>query len=142
MSDDDSIPMPRDQHGWAKDFVDRGAWVMHLPSRTIGKVARFYDGEGQLYVSPTNSAPVKAPVIEMERGNSFVAEAGAFIELNEREQDFFNRASAVVQKLISDFAMLSTATQVPPKTAMMLLSTILRTQADELDRARTRPSRG
>lgn len=139
MSDDEKrIPEPRDGLGWAKDFVDRQATVMHLPTGTIGRVQKLFDGQGQLYVSPVNQTPVKSPVLELDSGSSFVAEPGQFIEFNDREKDFLKRSWAVVRKLSQDFAVLSTATAVTPKTAMMILASIFRQHADELDRARKR----
>lgn len=139
MSDDEkTIPEPRDPLQWAKDLVDRKATVMHLPTGRIGRVERLYDGQGQLYVSPSNNMPVKSPVLELEGGNSFVAAPGQFTEFSDREQDYVKRASAVLRKLAQDFAMLSSATQVPPKTAMMILASLFRMHADDLDTTRQR----
>lgn len=123
-----------DSLAWAKDLVDRRAWVVHLETGSIGQVERLYDGAGEVYVSPVNQAPVRAPVIVMEGGASHVADPSLFVELGVAEIDFAKASLVALSDLVIDRARDSG--ELKRSTAMYLLSLAMKSQARLLDRAR------
>jgi hypothetical protein len=136
MSDDAaSIPEPTDKLAWAKQLVEKHAWVMHVQSRTVGRVAELYDGEGKLWQPPESDRPVKAPVLKFEQGHTFLArDPGAFIEFTGREASFFQDAQASLAGALSELAQLGAAKGVIGQTGILLLTSALRQQLRELER--------
>jgi hypothetical protein len=124
----------KDDLKWAQDFVDRGALVMHIETRTVGKVVELFDGEGKKYTPPGQDRATLAPVIGMENGNTFVAKPGNFIELGNAERLFFAEAQAKLADCLADIAMTGGKIGVMAQTGALMLATVLRAQLRELER--------
>jgi|SRR6266850_185091 len=120
---------------WAKKLVDEGAFVFHMPTKSIGRVAKLFDGRGEQYVSTLTQQPTQGPVIEMANGASFVAKPGEFMRLEEREAEFYVRAVDLVGGLSLELGRLAVAHRVRPTTCAVLLAAALRAQVAELERA-------
>jgi hypothetical protein len=119
---------------WAKALVDEGAFVMHVETRTVGKVVELYDGEGKLYVSPTNDKPVRAPVLKLDRGHAFVARRGAFIVLEAKEAVFFLDAQRRLAGCLAAIAARGGELGVMAQAGGLVVAAVLRSQLLEVER--------
>lgn len=132
--DDNVWKIVRPTEAWALPLV--GKTVLHVPTRTIGLVATFFDGEARQFVSKINGQPVPAPVLLLEDGNAFTARVEEdFAPLERHEAEYF----AAVQ---SSLALVTTALVqeaqkrgiTEPKTVALLLASAMKTQAAAIER--------
>jgi hypothetical protein len=121
--------------GWAQTLVDDHAVVMHVETRTVGRVEELYDGQGKLYTPPGEGArPVKHPVLKLDRGHTFVAKAGSFVRFEPREASYFQDVQAAIAGTLGEVAQLGAAKGVQGPTAFLLMAAALRQQLRELER--------
>jgi hypothetical protein len=78
---------------WAKDLTTRGAYVLHTPSRTIGKVLAFYEP----------SEERQGAVLQIAPGHTFFARRENFVELSNLEMAYYESVQAVLHDAL--FAM-------------------------------------
>jgi hypothetical protein len=123
-----------DDLGWAKDFVSRNAWVLHVESRVVGKVVALYDGEGKKWVGQIDPRPVQEPVLKLEQGHTFIAKAGSFIELAEKEAQFVSEAQAGLSAIVGAAAQRAGALGVVPQACALLLAAAFAQQLREIER--------
>jgi len=116
---------------WARDLAAGSAAVLHLPTRTVHRVARLHESG---YVSSVNGQPVDGPVLEFASGASAVAKRGAFARLSGRDAAFYAGFQRSLGELIVEAAKMAASIGVGAKTGVQLLSAALREQAAELEK--------
>jgi hypothetical protein len=119
---------------WVKGLVDRGSYVLHVESRTVGKAVELYDGEGKLYVSPGNHKPVRAPVLRLDHGHSFVARRGAFIEFSAKEAVLFVESQQKLAACLASIAARGGELGVMAQAGALVVAAVLRAQLGEVER--------
>ena len=131
---------PESKYQWAEDLGEQKAWVLHTPSRAVSRVKAFYDGVARVMVSEINRLPVKGPVVELEDGNTFVAEQRCFVAMEPREVDYYQAAQKTVGLAAKAAAENAAARGIPKTTALMLLGVALRATARVTDVVSAAPS--
>jgi hypothetical protein len=114
------------EQGWASELVGKQAVVLHVPTKTVGTCARYYDGDDDVFTSPVNGEQVPSPVISLGEGHSFLAsEEAAFIELSEAEVAYHRAAQAQLGGTVRMLAALAANGGVSPQAASILLISAL-----------------
>jgi hypothetical protein len=119
---------------WATKLETERAWVMHVPTHTIGRVAKFY--EPFTFISPVNRRAVERAVIELEDGNNFIAVEESFIPLTSNEAGFFMFAQDQLRELLTGWVQRAAMVGIQYETLGILISASLRTQLTALVQAR------
>jgi hypothetical protein len=128
-----------DEYDWAKRLVDTHAYVIHLPTRTVGQIKDVYGPSGDRYVSPINNLPVNDPVLAFEDGHTFVAVKGDFLRIGESDAKFFlathdavNRCAEATFEVAKRLGVLDGMARILVAIALRLVaSTIERTKKSE-----------
>jgi hypothetical protein len=115
-----------------KDLV--GKVVYDVERNLCGRVKAFYaPGE---YVSSHNGAPVDAPVLEFEGGESFVAKPEAlkrWTVIEDSRHDAFQRdVVAAVGQIIKALCQAAHGFDMPPKLAFLMVGRAFQTQGGVL----------
>lgn len=120
---------------WAAELA--GGWVLHVPTRVIGKVKRYYDGTISRYVSSVNQKEVPDPVLEFADGNALLAADARreeFVALTQDEGDYYEELGKTLAVAAREMVVLGAKQGVSPATINVLLISALRRQADLLQR--------
>lgn len=119
---------------WARELVEKGAWVMHLATRTVGQAKKlFVVGE---YVSTVTGQPTLSDVLELSQGGAFVAKKEEFAQLTEQEVAFYEDLQAGLADAVLKLGAMGVQKGVRPQTAALLVGSALKVQAQELERRR------
>lgn len=114
---------------WARDLLKDRAWVLHMPTRTVGQVVQHYTAD-KPFTSLVNGKPVLTGVLELHQGHTFVAsDPDDYLRLTEAELKYFEAAEKGLKHLVTELAKLGAATRVPHKHAVELICSALETQA-------------
>jgi hypothetical protein len=141
----------REEHGerlrtttyaWAQELADGQRWVLHTPSRSVARVKSFYDGVDRVIVSKVNDRPVQGPVLELEDGNTFMAELRAFVSLTEPEVRFFMSTQKTVGMAAKVCAEQAAGAGMAKETALLLIGVALRATARVTDVVQAQPTKG
>lgn len=116
---------------WAQSAM--GQLMLHVGTRTVVRLTKFYDGENDVYTSPINNLPVKGPVVEAFTGSTFVANPDLFIRLTEKEGEFYAGTEASLANFLREIAKAAGEMGVRPATMSALVIVALRTQASKLE---------
>ena len=133
---DDATQAPID---WARKLVQEQAWVMHIKTGTVGRVARFFDGEGHVYeprVEAAESFDARPALIEFDEGGSFEAEADQFMKLSASEQRFYAAAVEGIRNFTHELARFAVSAGIGKLLFENLVSAAYRGQLGALERAR------
>lgn len=118
---------------WARLVHDK-AFILHIPTQTIGMVAHYWDGVATFYRTPGTGAEVKGPVVGLESGHSFVAaKEENFIILAPHEAAFYAGCQRVLAEGLKALVKLGAENEVMPATINVLIIGALRTQAMVLE---------
>src|SRR5208282_4206735 len=88
---------------WGLELELEKAWVFHVPTRTIGRVSKFYSLGDAL--DPLGH-PVKSPVIALEQGHTFVAHPQNFTLLSEADAKFYGGTQQVLREAMKQLVMM------------------------------------
>lgn len=113
---------------WGRELAQGRPYLLHVPTRVIGRVAKFYDGENERAVSSNNDRPVEGPVIEIEPGHRLVANPEHFIELDENEVRFFVGVQASLNAALSELVRVGAGLGVKLPTITVILIGALQAQ--------------
>lgn len=119
---------------WAGELLKENKYAMHIPSRVIGKVVGIFDGVTEKYVSPITNAETKGPVIQFERGHTFVAHKEQFQVLGPREVAFFQAVQSAMASTLKECAVLGAKIGTQGQTGFVLLASALREQLVQIER--------
>jgi hypothetical protein len=133
----DTTPAPID---WARKLVAEQAWVMHIRTGTVGRVARFFDGEGHVYEPKVDAAESSfssgMALIELDQGDSFDATADQFMRLSEAEQRFYAAAVEGVRNFTHELARFAVSAGIGKMLFENLVGAAYRGQLGALERER------
>jgi hypothetical protein len=113
-------------------LVEHTPFLLHIPTQTIGKMNRFWDGEKNVHIS-AHGQPVKGRVIGFENGHTFVAKDENFIVLAEHEAKFYVGCVNVLTEGLKALVRMGAEHEVAPATINVLIVGALRTQATVLE---------
>ena len=128
--------MGSEVNAWGEQMVKEEAWLMHLPTLTIGRVVEFFDGVDHIFQgSSPDSVPLHCEVVKFSTGHTFVAKKpdAAFLRLEAREVAFVQQTQPNLGTFVSDAAMYAQNAKIPARTFAMLMVAILRTYATALE---------
>jgi hypothetical protein len=127
-------------HKWARELAATSAWVLHTPTRVVGEVDKFFDGEAEQYISTLDERPVPGPVLRLKSGHAFNAlDQAHFVPLSEQERIYYSAAQKAMTGFLVELAKLAAGLQMPITTAHVLMLSILETQLDVLRASAPRP---
>lgn len=130
---------------WAKiraQLAQDGATVMHIPTRVIGKVEKFYDGDADKWQDP-NGVYLVTPVLKLTNGHAFSAiDQKDFLPLTEMQAGYYHAATEDMAVMVAKLAMIAAQAKMPMEETTVLLSSMLREQARALDLAARRSVKG
>jgi hypothetical protein len=126
--------MENEDLDWAKALADERAWVLHLETRTVGRVEALYDGEGNRYTPPGQARALRDAVLKLEGGHTFLAKPGSFARFEAAEAQLYVAAVEAVREAVAGMARLGTASGVKQTTGLLLIAAALRAQLRELER--------
>lgn len=87
------------------------------------------------YVSPVNELPVDAPVLELDTGDSFIANAGEegrFVELDNDEHDFLVHTARTLSQAVLSISARAAA-KLPRELALRMMANELRSIASTVE---------
>jgi hypothetical protein len=113
---------------WAKNLADEQAWVLHTESGLVVRIAKFYDGKDECYVSPVNGSKVTAPVLEMHNKHALMAKPENFVQLSENEVAYFVGTQEVLTGALREMVAAGAIVQIPAPTVALLLIGVFREQ--------------
>lgn len=120
---------------WWKELAASQAVVMHVPTGFVGRAKTFWDGETNVFISPENNRAVRAPVLELEGGSSYLAkEQEDWVVLNPAAARMFVALTAGIAELTKISARNAAAQGVPMETGIAIMVSLLRTQAAALEK--------
>ncbi len=108
---------------WANILVARGAWVLHVPTQVIGRAFGVY--------GPSESCTTHT--LEVIPGHRFIATEENFIPLEEKESIFYESFQAGLSEVIRLVGDAGSKAGMPLPTAVRLLVSGLRSQANLLE---------
>ncbi len=120
----------------AREWEARKAWVMHVGTRVIGPVQKFYDGVTDVFVDPSGTRLEGAAVLKLGAPypHALLApEADTFLELTDRESEFYERASRSLGDFLIRAAQSASLRQIPMPTGVTLLASMLRAAASQVE---------
>lgn len=130
---------------WARPLVTDRAWVIHVKSGTVGRVARYYDGEGRVYEPRVEAAEAfemrLRPMIELDGGESFEASRDQFVRLSESEARFYNAAIDGVKGFVSELARFAVSAGLGQTLFEHLVSAAMRGQLTALEHGKSSAAR-
>lgn len=110
---------------WGLDLEAKKAWVFHIPTRIFGRVSKFYSfGE----TTDAEGKPVKAPVIALEQGHTFVAHPQNFTLLSEADAQFFGGTQQVMREAMKQLVRMGTDMGVDLPMIILLIVSALQAQ--------------
>lgn len=118
---------------WAKDLVDRKAWVLNTYSNVIGQAKRYYNGLTERYISTVTKEPTRFAVLELESGHALMANPEKFVELSAAELRYFQALQEGFTGLIVVAAKNAKDNGVELDKGLTMLTVILRTQLAALE---------
>jgi len=121
----------KDNH-WGENLV--GLLALHVPSQTIGKVVKFYDGVDSVYTSTTNNAPVEGPVVAFESGDTFVGEEDSIVPLTPEEGEYYVAVLQSVGLNMKACAEAGAKRGMTQAKGMLLIGVALKTYVREINR--------
>ena len=127
MNDRESVPPPA--------FAP-GAWVLHLPSGTVGEVEALH--EPGTVRSSVNNELIEAPVLALVGGHTFVAKPDNFAVLDRREVLGFENVAHAVATAIGHESRHMAAMGISSEKGILLIVSALRQQAQALEAVTTR----
>jgi hypothetical protein len=102
--------------------VKIGAIVCDVARGVVGKIDKTH--EAGTYISPVNKKPVLAPVIELDTGESFVAEArnlDAFQVVQGPAEQFYRDVQTAIGEVTKGICAGAARMKLPPKVAFLIL---------------------
>jgi hypothetical protein len=117
-----------------RDLVTRKAVVLNHPCQVVGKAEKYWDGEEDVYYSPTNQSPVKHPVLELSNGNALLALRGNWQELTGAGERLYSSMVVGVAALVKVSARNASAQGMELETGIAIMTSILRAQAAALEK--------
>lgn len=118
---------------WLGELAEQGAHVLHVDTRTIGKVVEFWDGVTEVYVGP-NGKGMNCPVVALDRGHTLVAKKGSLVRLEAAEAVFFAEAQGSLAQSVRAIAARGGELSVKPEGGMLILAAVLREQLSQVER--------
>jgi hypothetical protein len=116
-------------------WVDAGAYVFHIPTGTVGKAKKFWDGVTERWLSPLNNRAVEVAVLELEDGNAFMAtNPDDWTALTNAEVRYFNALQQGLGGLIQVAARNASSQGIPLEAGLSITVSVLRTQLAALER--------
>jgi hypothetical protein len=110
---------------WGLELEAKKAWVFHLPTRTVGRVSKFYAmGEA---LDP-DKKPVQAQVIALEQGHTFVAHPQNFTEMSQADAKFFGGTQEVFKEAMKQLVRMGTDMGVELPMIVTLIVSVLQAQ--------------
>jgi len=142
MSDEQPTMTPID---WWRGLVQEQAWVIHIRSGTVGRVARFFDGEGHVYEPKVEKAEAyeharSTPVVELEEGHTFHAAPDQFMRLSGPQERFYRAAVEGVGNFTLELARFAASAGIPQSLFQSLLGSAMRSQLQALGRQHETPT--
>lgn len=130
---------------WARTLVQEQAWVLHMRTGTVGRVARFYDGEGHVYEPRVEPAPAfeprTSPAIELEEGHTFHATgADQFIRLSPAHARFYTATVDGLRQWTFELAKFAASGGIPQSLFETLVGSAMRGQLRTLGRRGETPT--
>jgi hypothetical protein len=125
--------MAKDDLDWAREYVERGAWLLHLETRVAGRAVELYDGDGVRWVS-RDQRPVLDPVLKLHQGHTFVAKRGAFMELTEADGQFAGEFQSGLAALVAFAGRRGGELSLTPAVGAMVIAALMRAQLLEVER--------
>lgn len=116
---------------WCKSVV--GKVLLNLPTRTVGKVVKFHDGDESKYLDP-NGVEVTDPVVLLDKGDAFLADPEGFIEFTETDAEVFYKVQDAVCLLLSGAWVTGAMMKIEEHKMVGMIQAILRAQIAEMKR--------
>lgn len=134
-------PMSDEAHqtpiDWARPLVVEQAWVIHIRTGTVGRVARYYDGEGRVYEPRVEPAPSRTSghpaMLELDGGQSFEASRDQFVRLSAAEARFYAGAVEGVKNMVAELAKFAVSGGMGQTMFEYLVGAAMRGQLTALD---------
>lgn len=110
---------------WGKKLMTEKSWVLHLPTRVVGRVVNFFDGQDSFSFSSDSKGFVEGPVIALEQGHTFVGKPENFMVLSIEEVKFFLGTQQIMNEAIKQLVKMGAEMGVNlPKIALLLMGTL------------------
>jgi hypothetical protein len=119
--------------GWAEDLANDKALVLHLVAGRIGRVLRLW--APGVFISPENNEAVTAPVLQLDSGDYFLADALAehsFHRMTPAEEGLVEAFTSILKGVTMVTAQGAAARGVQPENAAVLLRSCLEQAARAL----------
>lgn len=129
MDDDEMAELKE----WANALLEKQAWVLHVPTMSVGPAKKFYDGAESRWRSTIDGQEVPAPVLELETGHGFVARMDSFHVLDAAQLRFYVAIQQGLAGLVGVAARNAGAQGVDPRAGFALVISALRAQLAALE---------
>lgn len=126
--------MEREDLGWARDLVARGAWLFHAETRVAGQAAELFDGVESRWAPGPDKSPIDSPVIRLHNGHALIARRGAFFELTDKDAVFACELEAGLASLVAAAARRGGELAVIPAMGATIIAAVLRAQMLQVER--------
>jgi hypothetical protein len=113
--------------------VDGKVWLFHGPTQVVGAPEKYFDGVGEIYVSPVNGEPVTGPVLAFASGHVLVADPEAFLELERPDVVFYAVAVERVHALTVALARAAHDSGMALEKMVPLYAAALRAQVAAME---------
>lgn len=112
----------KDINEWGADLEKRGPWILHTPTRVIGRVTK--------YECPSIDRSFRK--ITLESGHAFIANPENFVELSEQEVKFFVGCQQVMNGAIVELVKMGAQMSVRLPTITVIILGALQAQVMSL----------